>query len=342
MIWVPTLIALIPATLLNSQAMFILTFSALMVICDAVTTLCVYRIALTVWGNQRRAFTAGVLYTTMFSAAYYTIGEYTAFSIMIFMVGIMFTVDNKEKVNGYISGILGFFTKVYPVILLPFFVLYNSNKSTLKDELVSCGKIAGAAALILLVPFVLINPTNALDTYKFNMTAGVAEAALYTLHSWLHTVLGLPITLDMLGFIGKLTIGIVVAALLYVLYNTKNKTPALLLKLILAALFVIVMAAQFHSPNYDMWYIPIICIFAIDDIRKIILLYITQAINFVIFPLTFYSLWTNTTYTPAALTPNWYMALFIFTAQAITLIVLVWLIVNPVEIYRKFRGEQNV
>ncbi len=130
--FIPILISVIPAMILNNGFMYVLAFMILMVCCDCVTLYCIYKIALKIWGNHRQAFMAGTLYATAFSVAYVTLTEYAAFATMLMMLGILYTVDNTSDIKGYIASTLGVFTKVFPVITLPFIVLYNAKETSIK------------------------------------------------------------------------------------------------------------------------------------------------------------------------------------------------------------------
>jgi len=336
LVFIPALLALIPAVILSSQTIYILAFALLMIVCDTITMICIYRISLKIWEDNRRAFIAALLYVTAISVAYVTITEFAAFATMLMMIGITLTIERKEKFSGYLSAMLGFFTKIFPIISLPFLVLYNSKETSLKTELLSSIKWFSITSLILFVPLYFINPAN-LDTYIFRINGGdrgmYASAVTYTVYSWLNDVLHIPITTDLLFTAGKIVMVAGIITLLYVGYKVKKKDPILLLKLILCALFIVVTCMQFHSPNYDSWYIPIMCILVAGDLNKIFLFISTQVIAYIVFPLSFWSLWTNPGYVSAIGTPGWQVALGLFTMQFVVMLVLVYLVANPKEIW---------
>jgi len=341
LVFIPAVLALIPAILTNSQMIYVLAFAFLMFICDTITMMCIYRISLKLWGNNRQAFIAAFLYVTAISVAYVTITEFAAFATMLMMIGITVTIDRKEKFSGYLSAMLGFFTKIFPIISLPFLVLYNSKETSLKTELLSSIKWFSITSLILFAPLYFINPAN-LDTYIFRINGGdrgmYASAVTYTVYSWLHDVLHIPITTDLLFTAGKIVMVAGIITLLYVGYKVKKKDPILLLKLILCALFIVISCMQFNSPNYWTWYIPIMCILVAADIKKMALFIMTQIIAYIVFPLSFWSLWTNPGYVGAVGTPGWQLALGLFTMQFVVMLVLVYLVVNPKEIMETLRA----
>jgi hypothetical protein len=331
---IPMIIASIPAIILNDGLVYIISFILLMVACDCVTIYCIYKIALKVWANHKQAYIAGLLYVLAISVAYVTITEYAAFVTMLMMLGIMFTLYGGDRVKGYGSMFAGFFAKAFPAIALPFIILYISKQTSLKQELITCIKYGAIAVAILFIPFFLINPSN-IDTYLFKINGQdrevYASSVIYMAYSWIHDVLNIAITQGMLIVLAKVVMVSVLAYLVYSYYKSQNTEAGLLIKYILLAIFTVVTLMQFHSPNYDSWYVPLICILAVDDIRKMALLMLSQLVAYIVFPLSFFSLWGNPSYTSAVGTPGWQLALLLFTIQFVILISLVWLVTNPKE-----------
>ncbi len=70
LIFIPIIIALIPALIIQNAMAFVYTFQLLMVFCDIVTILCIYFIALRLW-NEKTAFFAGLIDATAFSTTYF-------------------------------------------------------------------------------------------------------------------------------------------------------------------------------------------------------------------------------------------------------------------------------
>jgi hypothetical protein len=302
----------------------------------------IYKTALIVWGNARQAFIAAFLYATAFSVAYVTLTEYTAFASMLFVMCLYYTISRKEKTLGYVNGVLGFFTKLYPAIAFPFIVLYNSKVTSLKTEIISFSKVFGIASLILFVPVYLLN-NSAIDTYLIRINGQqrglFASATPYMIHSWINKVFGIQITASNVAMICYAILGIVILAALYVAYASKKQDPQLLIKLIVVSLFAVVSAMQFNSPNYGSWGYCLLAILAIKDIKTIVAFYLTQVMAFLVFPLGFYTLWTHPDYTGATGSPLWWIALLIFTAQFVILFYVVWSSVDPIKIYKTLKSE---
>ena len=124
-------------------------------------------------------------------------------------------------------------------------------------------------------------------------------------------------------------------------YKIPGRDPRLLLKLLLCALILAVVSARVRSPQYILWFTPLICILVMDDIKKIALLFIFQAFAYIEFPLMFGAFYTSTSYTSPLLSTGWFITLIEFTLEYLALFVCIWLVVDPPEIYLKIRGARN-
>jgi hypothetical protein len=329
LIFIPIGIALIPAVLFRSIAVFLLSFQLLMVLCDCVTLLCVYFIALKLF-NEKAAFLAGILYATAFSSAYFVITKYDAFPTCLLMLAVFFTVCGMN-LRGYLAAGLGFFAKIFPAIAFPFLILHNAKKTSLQGEIIAVLKIMVPLAALLLLPVLVVRP-GAIRTYLFATGASVGvyvNTVTYTLYSWLHGVgtIGIaPETLS-LGMYGLM--GVTLLYLVYSAYTDTEKRPVTLLKTLLCAFIAVIFFTKFHSPQYIVWFTPFLCLLVIDDLVKILLFYVVQVFGYIEFPLMFGSYYTNLEYTNAAGSPGWYITLIFFTLQYLALLILVILIVRP-------------
>lgn len=329
LIFIPIVLALIPAVLLKSIAIFMISFQLLMFLCDCLTLLCVYFIALKLF-NEKAAFLAGILYATAFSSAYFVLTKYDAFPTCLLMLAVFFTVCGMN-VRGYLAAGLGFFAKIFPAIAFPFLVIHNAKKTTLQDEILTVLKVMVPLAALLLLPILVVRP-GAIRTYLFATGASVGvyvNTVTYTLYSWLHGVgtIGIAPESLSLGMYGLM--GITLLYLLYAAFADTERRPVTLVKTLLCAFITVIFFTKFHSPQYVVWFTPLLCLLVIDDLVKIVLFYVVQTFAFIEFPLMFGSYYTNLEYTSAAGSPGWYLTLVFFTLQYLTLLILVILIVRP-------------
>lgn len=329
LIFVPIILAMVPALLFRSIAVFIFSFQLLMVLCDLVTLLCVYFIALKLFG-EKAAFLSGILCATAFSSAYFVITKYDAFPTCLLMLAVFFTVCGMN-LRGYLAAGLGFFAKIFPAIAFPFLVLHNMKKSSLRDEIVAVLKVMVPLSVLLLLPILVARP-SAIRTYLFATGAGAGvyvNTMTYTLYSWLSGVAGIDLAPETLSLLMYGLMGIILVYLLYSAYTDTGKRPVTLIKTLLCAFIAVIFFTKFHSPQYIVWFTPFLCLLVVDDLIKIILFYIVQLFAFIEFPIMFGTYYTNLEYTNAAGSPGWYLTLIFFTLQYLAILVLVILIMRP-------------
>lgn len=343
-VFIPSLIALIPALLFNNPSFFVLTFSGLMILCDSITAVCVYLIAKKIWDNDDRAWYAAILYVTAISAMYFSLVEYSPFASCVLMASLVGVVYGKQLLHErgwlvYFGLISGFFIKIYPALALPFVAFYNAHTTSLKQEIITASKVIIPAIAILFVPFVILNPKS-LSTYiPARLDIGFfPNTIIWTAQVWLHDVFGLGVTKDAVLVVIYICMAIGMAALLYAGYKYPEKDAKVMLKLILGAIILIVMSFKVRSPQYIIWFTPFLAILVVDNIKKMALFYIVQLLAFIEFPLTFWKLWTNVEYTSPFMSPNWQLTLVFFTIEFATLLVLVWWTIDPKSIYRTLKG----
>ncbi len=341
LVFIPIAIALITAIIAQSFMVYVFSFQLLMVLCDTVTILCIYFIALKLW-NEKTAFYAGLIFATAFSTAYFVLTRFDAFPTCLLMAAVLFTVYDMNT-RGYISASLGFFTKIFPVIAMPFIILYNAKTTSLKKEILSAGKIFLLFCAVLLLPLAIINP-NVIRSYIFATGSGLgiyAATPTYTLYAIFHDVLHLGISSSPIVTFMQVLMGVTLLLLVYIAYIRKEKNPKTLLKLILCAIFSVVFLTKFHSPQYIVWFTPFLCLLVADNLYKILLFYVTQVFAYIEFPLMFGRFYTNLEYVNPVGSADWYLTLFFFTIQYAALLVLMYYVIQPFEILRQIRKNRT-
>ncbi|MDD1660856.1 MAG: hypothetical protein LUQ49_00145 [Methanomicrobiales archaeon] len=329
LVFIPMILALIPALVTQSGMAFIYSFQLLMILCDLGTLLCIYFIGLKI-SDERTAWYAGLVYATAFSASYFVLTKFDAFPTLLLMGAILFTVYDR-KVHGYVSATLGFFAKVFPAVSFPFMILYNAKTTSLSEEVITAAKVFLPFAVILFIPFLLLRPDH-LNTYLFatGATVGVyASTATYTLYTYIHDVAHLGLPAATVSLFMYLLLGLVMLLLLWIGWKDRRKSPVTLLKLTGFAIFAFVFFSKFHSPQYIVWYTPFLALLVAGDLLKTGLFYLVQALAYLEFPLLFGTFYVNLNYLSPAGSAGWYLTLFFFTLEYLALILLFALAVRP-------------
>lgn len=341
LIFIPITIAFIPALAFQSAMAFVYTFQLLMIVCDIVTILFIYFIALKIW-DEKTAYHAGLIYATAFSTAYFVLTKFDAFPTCLLMAAVMFTLYGMNT-KGYLFAGLGFFAKIFPALAFPFMVLFNAKKTSIKQELIMALKVIIPLSLILLVPLVLVRPES-IGTYLFATGSSVGvyvNTATFTLYTYLHDVGHLGITSSFVSTLMYVMMAIVFLILLYIAYIDAEKRSITFLKILLCSIFSVVFFTKFHSPQYIVWFTPFLCLLAVDNLYKIILFYITQVFAYIEFPLMFGRFYTNLEYTNITGSSDWYLTLFFFTFQYAALLVLMYYVIQPLDLVNQIRENRT-
>jgi len=339
--FLPVVIALVPSLLFNSVLLYVVIFSLLMIVCDCITTTCVYLISRKIWDDPKKAFISACLYISAISAAYFVMIEHSAFSECLLMIGLTMViygkdvVKNNSIVNDYFAFICGYFVKVYPIVALPFVVLYKSRSTSLKREIISSLWAIIPASIVLFLPLFILNPDSIKTFIPARMDIGYfPNTIIWTLHVWLHDIAKLSITIDTVLMFVYVCMGIGFVLLGYTALKYKKQEPVILIKFVLCAIMLIVLSFKVRSPQYVVWFAPLMCILIADNVYKIGLFYFIQILAYIEFPLTFGLLWTNIEYTNPIYSTNWYIALILFTLQFSGLVLLTWVAIEPVKLYK--------
>jgi len=325
---VPILLAFIPAFQTQNGMAFIYSFQTLMILCDILIVLSVYLIGLKIH-TEMTAFYGGLIYATAFSAAYFVVTKSDAFPTALLMLGILFTIYGM-KARGYALTSAGFFAKIFPVIALPFMVLYNSKMTTLKAEILAAGKIFLLFCVILLIPLAIVSPST-LGTYLFATGGSVGvypNTATYTIYAWLSEVLHLGISSGAVSIVMYALMAAGLLLLVYLSFIGREQSDRTFLKLVLCAIFFLFVFTKFHSPQYLVWFTPLLAILVADDLVKVGLFYAAQVFAYIEFPLIFGSFYTNAQYMNPAGSLGWYMTLVFFTLEYVVFIALVYFTVR--------------
>ena len=174
--FVSILLPLAPALLAKSADLYVFCHQALMALFDLGTTVLVYLVALKLW-DARRAFTAGILYATAFSVAYFVLTKFDAYPTFFLMLSVALFVYGREMA-GYVAGTLGLLVKWFPALALPYYLVHDRKENRPRQEILRRIGICTIIVLVVTLPFLLLSPSGFLRTYTVNTGFNVLTHSL--------------------------------------------------------------------------------------------------------------------------------------------------------------------
>lgn len=337
---IPVLLPLIPAVLANDANAYVMGFQVLMALFDILTLFLVYLIGLQLF-DGKRAFRAALLYATAFASSYFILTKYDSFPTFLLVLAVFATVYGMSK-RGYLAVILGFFTKVFPIVAAPYMLFFNATRTSRKTEFVSVAKVAVWCIAILLIPMIfLVQDWYRPFLFATGTDVGVyANTVTYTIYNVLNGVLHIPISEGIISLaMYALMIGIV-GSLLLVSWVKGIESPRRLLVLIAVTLFSVIFCTKFHSPQYLVWLTPFYALLLFESYWNVLVFYLLQVVVYIEFPLAWGSLYVNRGYIHELGTAGWYGSLTFFIIHAAVYVASILLIVkSDPDLYGDIRSS---
>ncbi len=188
----------------------------------------------------------------------FTWARFDMIPIFFLLLSLYAFFKNKNRVSGFLSGVGGLF-KFFPLTLAAADFL-NKRKIFV---------VALLAFILIQVPFLLINFSNAIDSYKFNLTRGFNPDSLsWILQNRLH------LTQTEIGY---LSVVILILSVLFI------KLRGNILLTTIALIFITLWISRVFSPQYVAWVVPLLILTGID-LRYIVLL---DFANVLVFPFSY-------------------------------------------------------
>ncbi len=331
---IPVIVPLPFALLTQDPWTYIHVYQIFMVFIDILIAIIVYLIALEIAGRDK-AFLAGALYASAFSAAYFVITKYDAFPTLFMMLGLMLTIYGLQK-GGYISIILGFFAKIFPAIALPYVLMYNAERTSVRD---STKKLLICAIPITLLLFVipLILSPGSISAYLSATGGGLSvyvNTPTYTIHALL-SIIGLDIAPDVISYGMYALMILTILYLLSIAYLKKIENSKNLLLFTFLTIFATIFLSKFYSPQYIVWLTPFFALFLAAHFKEAIMFYIIQIVAYIEFPILWGVLYENTQYVSEFGTSGWYGAAGFFMMKFIIVLFIIYHIIILNESFRK-------
>lgn len=333
---VPVIVPMLPTLLTLDPYTYVLSFQIFTTLLDVCNVILVYFIALAIY-KDNKAFFAGLLYATAFSSCYFVLTKYDVFPTFLLLLSLFFTLHYMKN-KGYIAAVLGFFTKVFPIISIPYYIIYNKESDSYRHEIFNFIKYTFPVWLIFIIPFILISP-DFVKPYIF-ATGGAVDVyvntATNTLYNVIHYVLGIPASMNSVSLLMSVLMIAVCFLLLIYAIRRNIKSPLRLVVFIYLTIFSLIFFTKFHSPQYIVWLTPLLAIILCHSFGKIALYYLLQCIVYIEFPLMWNAYYVNKNYIASFGTTEWWITLGFFTVESI-----VFLVVSGAAMYSEpgFRDD---
>jgi hypothetical protein len=269
--FIPALLAALPTLLVQNFTVYSWTFQALMYIFDIATLVCVYLIALRLFG-QPRAFLCGLLCSTAFSAIFFIPLTYDIFPTFLVMLSLLLLIYGNECA-AYLSATAGALAKWFPVFCLPFFFIYSlKSKQSLRPAyrgiLFSLVLVA-----VSIVPLYLLNPAVFLGTYSTQLNR---DPDPHSIIYYLDIVSGSLFNLQPFSGYSFLLLLAGECALIFWYYQYLNEKQVTLCISVFLGIFFFMLINKIGTPTYIVWITPFLALFLINSYKEIILFYLVQ------------------------------------------------------------------
>lgn len=326
---IPLLLAMVPALLTLNQYVFIFTFQALMALCDICTVLCIYLIGLKIY-DENKAFLAALVYSAAFSTAYFVLTKYDAFPTALLMIAVLFTVYGMSM-RGYLADVAGALAKIFPLIALPFMMLYNAKRTSLRGEFCSLLKIFIPLILLIMLPVLIMKPEIIGQYLSGNLLRSnvYVNTPTYAIYAILHELLDINVPIDLISNLMFAVLGIILLLLVYTAFRMEKISGINLVKFIALSIFSVVFFMNYHSPQYLIWFTPLVCLLIADRMYAVALFFLAQIITYMEFPLMFGTLYTNAEYLNPVKSSGYILTVGFFCLEYCVLVLLIFVAVNP-------------
>lgn len=320
--WVPITIAGLVESVVGSYDAFIATFQAFMVLCTIGSVICVYFIASSMYGDKR-GFAAGFLMSTGIATAYFTAFRFDVFPVFLMMLSLLLIIYQKNRWFSFASGIAGFFTKLFPMVAMPFIFLYDSKGKSLKYTLLSALGIL--SMLIIAISITLIIFPGSL--YVVSDSVGdrgdiiYANTIIYAIGSIVQLASGFSLFEfpKMVSMVTSAIVAGVISIVLFVFWRSERDEEQLLVS-VLASLFILMIANTHYSPQFAIWMFPILAILLSRGFYDYLAFIILQIIVYLEFPIFYNHLYTNNGYIIPVVILFFILKWFVFTDVVLYLV----------------------
>jgi hypothetical protein len=313
----------LPALAAGNPMGYVFFHQALMCLFDIGTVTLVYLIGLRLY-DERRAFFAGILYATAFSAAYFVLTKYDSYPTFLLLLSVALFIYGRET-GAYLAGAWGFLAKWFPVFALPYFVILDLKKGMERRVVLKNLGYSVILVLVVTLPFIVLNPAGFLQSYLINVQVNTLA------HGFLFYLDFITKTLTGATFFSSISLFLAAAielGLLYWYYRRPATDHLTLCAFIFFALFAFIMTNKISSPQYLQWIAPFVALFLAGSAREIVLFYVAQLWFFLEFPVFYNVIYHNVTGYLSAAGGFPTVPFLFFTVKNILLFLILWVVLK--------------
>jgi len=315
----------LPALAHGNPMGYVYFHQGLMCLFDLGTVTLVYLVGLRLY-DEKKAFLAGILYATAFSAAYFVLTKYDSYPTFFLLLAVALFVYGRET-GAYLAGAWGFLAKWFPVLALPYFLILDWKKGIDRETVLKNLGYSVLLVIIVMLPFIILNPAGFIQTYLINAQFNtLAHGFIYYLDFILRTLTGAT-------FFATISIYLAIVAelgLIYWFYRRPATDDFTLCAFVFFAIFAFIMLNKISSPQYFLWMTPFFALFLAGSAREIALFYIAQLWFFLEFPVLYNVIYHNVTgyLSPGTGFPT--VTFLFFTVKNVLLFIILWRVLKKI------------
>jgi hypothetical protein len=280
--FVPVFLALIPTLGTQNPVGYMFSFSALMILIDTATLICVYSIAYRFFGKEK-AFLCGLLYATAIGAAFFvpiTFDAVPAF-LMIFSLWLFFS---RRQVASFVTATAATLMKWFPGFCFPYYLVYAHKNGRSAGSLKKPLFVSVLFAAVVIAPFLILNVSGFLQTYQSHVSR---TPEIHSLIYYLDAVSTFVFHASPFSSWSLVILAIGELALIVWYFRYLDNQPLTLVYLIFLSLFVFVLVNKVFSACYLIWLTPFLALLLVQSPRRILLFYLAQVIIYLETPVLF-------------------------------------------------------
>jgi uncharacterized membrane protein len=315
----------------NSMGVYVNAYHVILSLIDVLTCIFVYFIALKFY-NNRTAFYSALMYATAFGSAYYVFTKYDAYPTFIILLSLMLFLYRDDiygkSIGAYVTASAGLLIKWFPVIVAPYYLIYDLKNKSLNKNTLHAIIAAIAFALAVTLPFIIMSLDGFIETYTFHFDrTPLSSSFTYYVDQIFNTVFHV----TWFSSTSMIITAVLELALLAIYFKYGNNGKLELVKFIFLSLFVFTICNKIFSPQYILWLAPFMALLLIDSWKGIVLFYLCQIWFYIEFPLVYGKIYINDYYIGAEPLFTSYPFVF-FTVKFIILFSIVILIALTIKL----------